>query len=449
MPTVPLTAFPGIRSPLKQSKIRNPEQMAILLKNTRYIDHETMAFRKTHILVESGLKGDIRFFDDLTGVQEDVKDVLDCQGKLVTRSFAVGHHHVYSALARGMPAPVKKPANFVEMLKYIWWNIDKNLDRDSIEASALATAMACAKSGSTFAIDHHASPNLIRGSLDIIRKAFEQVGIGHLLCYEITDRDGHDKALEGLEETQDYLSRHQGLVGLHASFTVDQNTLKAAVDLMNRTQSGVHIHVAEDQADQAHCLERYGKRVVERLNEAGALESSKTILVHCLHLNDNERAIVKNKPVYIAQNMESNLKNNVGYFSRKGLAKRIMLGTDGMHSDMIRSAQAAYFAGQQHDQIDYAETYHRLRNVHQYLKINHFQGDGPNNLIVLDYDSPTNIGEHNFLGHFLFGWRDKHIVHVISNGKWIVRDRQLLGVNETEVLAFCREQADKLWKRLA
>jgi len=420
--------------------------MSIILKNTTYINWETLEFSETHIKIHEGIDGKIEFINQIDSNTQDT--IIDCKGKLVTKSFAVGHHHAYSALSRGMPAPAKSPDNFYEILQYIWWNLDKALDRDMIEASALATAMAAAKAGSTFVIDHHASPNYIEGSLDILAQAFERVGVNHLLCYEITDRDGMDKTQQGLEETENYLKNHQGLVGLHASFTVGNDTMKKATDLMRKYDSGVHIHVAEDGYDQKHSEDKYGKRVVKRLQDFGVIDSSKSILGHCLHLTENEREIIRKSNAFVVQNMESNLNNQVGFFNSKGLGDHIILGTDGMHSDMIRSAQFAFFAGQAQDTIDFNSTYKRFRKVHQYLKINDFKGDGDNNLVILDYNTPTEINTNNFLGHFVFGWNASHIQHVISNGELIVKDRVLQKVNEEEVLQFTKEQAKRLWKKL-
>lgn len=421
--------------------------MSILLKNATYIDWETLEFSKTNILVDEGLDGKLSFVQD-EAINNAIHTVIDCQGKFVTKSFAVGHHHVYSALSRGMPAPKKSPSNFKEVLEYIWWNLDKVLDKEMIEASALATAIACAKAGSTFVIDHHASPNFIEGSLDIITGAFDKVGINHLLCYEITNRDGKDKVEKGLLETENYLKENQGLVGLHASFTVDNDTLRKAVDLMDKYDSGIHIHVAEDGYDQKHCQENYDKRVVERMNDYGVLNSSKTILGHCLHINKNERKLIKNSNAWVVQNTESNLNNNVGYFDATGLGNRILLGTDGMHSDMIRSAQAAFFVGQGFDTINFVSAYERFRNVHKYLKQNNFKGDGENNLVVLNYDAPTEMNASNVLGHFIYGWSLKQVDHVISNGRLIVKDGVLQTVKEEEISKFTKEQAKRLWRML-
>ncbi|MBS4014647.1 MAG: amidohydrolase family protein [Bacteroidetes bacterium] len=423
--------------------------MAILLKNATFVDWQTLDFKSTNILVEEGIDGKIQFVRNSEQVEKNkIKQTIDCTGKMVTKSFAVGHHHVYSALAKGMPAPKKSPENFYEILQYIWWNIDKCLDKEMIEFSAYATAIACAKAGATFAIDHHASPNFIKGSLNVIADAFEKVGVNHLLCYEITDRDGLDKAQQGLDETEDYLKKRQGLVGLHASFTVGDDTLKKAVELARKYDSGLHVHAAEDLYDQTFTLEKYGKRVVERFLEAGVLSLSKTILVHCLHLDALEREFIKKSVCWVVENMESNLNNNVGYFSGKGLGEKIMLGTDGMHSDMLQSAKAAFFVGQRHDIIDYPSSYKRFRNVHHYLNSNGFKGDGDNNLVILDYKTATEINQNNFLGHFIFGLNSNHVNDVISNGKLVVKDRKIMMVDEVAILVEAQKHGKRLWRKL-
>ncbi len=422
--------------------------MTLLLKNATYIDRKNIEFTETDILVTEGEEGTIRFINNVKDVDDDY-EIIDCSGKYVTKSFAIGHHHAYSALARGMPPPEKSPQNFREILKYIWWNLDKALDKDSIRASALATAMACAKAGTTFVIDHHASPNCIEGSLDIISKAFDEVGVNHLLCYEISDRDGQDKAKKGLAETERFLQKNQGLVGLHASFTVGNETMKKAADLMRKYNSGIHIHVAEDLCDQQDSQKKYGKRVVQRLDDYGILNFSKTILAHCLHIDEYERNLIRDSKARVVENMESNLNNKVGYFNGEGLGKRIFLGTDGMHSDMLRSAQAAYFAGQRHDTIDFNEAFRRFSSVHDYLEMNDFKGDAGNNLVVLDYPTPTPLTKENFPGHFIFGLTSNHVQHVISDGKLIVKDKKLLTIDEKETLEFTKEQASGLWQRMS
>ncbi len=420
--------------------------MSILLKNGTYINPETLEFTTSHILVEEGKNGGIKFMKEIPS--DPNISIIDCTGKYITKSFANGHHHVYSALARGMGAPKKNPENFNEILEYVWWTLDKALDPEMIEASALYTAIASLKSGVTFVIDHHASPNAIDGSLEIIANAFEKAGASHLLCYEITDRDGPEKTELGLKETASYLKSHQGLIGLHASFTVSDNTLKKAVALAKQFNTGIHIHVAEAESDQKHCLENYGMRVVERLQKHGALDSGKTILGHCLHLNDNEKKILNGSPVWVVQNTESNLNNKVGFFNAAGLGDNIMMGTDGMHSDMLRSAKSAFFVGQNFDTIGYDSVYTRFRNTDRYLNQNNFEDHGSNNLVVLDYDTPTPFNTGNFYGHFVFGLESKHVCLVLSKGHLVVENGKVLTVDEDKILQNARLQAERLWKKM-
>ncbi len=424
--------------------------MALILKNATFIDWESLKFTHTNLIVEQINRGEARFIRDLDKINISPEDeIIDCKGKIVTKSFGIGHIHVYSALARGMPLLVEKPAGFQEMLKKVWWVLNRAMDKDIIEASALATALACAKSGTTFVVDHHSSPAFISGSLDIIANTFEKVGLNHLLCYEITDRDGLDKARQGLEETNNYLNYRQGLVGMHASFTVGEETMKRVSEIVEKYNSGVHIHVAETLYDQQYCLENYNRRVLERLNDYGFLNSSKTLLAHCLYIEEYERELLRNSFAYIVQNPESNMKNRLGPFSSIGLdGDRLMLGTDGMHADQLQSSKAAFLIGQAYDNIDFESAYKRFRNIHKYIDKNDFDGDGKNNLVVIDYDSPTPVNRNNFLNHFIFGIKSDHILHVISNGKLIVKDRVLQGVDEEEILGFTREQAKRLWSRM-
>jgi cytosine/adenosine deaminase-related metal-dependent hydrolase len=422
--------------------------MAVLLKNATFIDWKTLEFRNVNILTGQD-EGKLQFIDS-TEIPSDKSaiEIIDCTGKFVTKSFAVGHHHAYSALSRGMGAPKKEPAGFFEMLTYVWWTLDKCLDSEMIEYSALVTAMACARAGSTFIIDHHSSPSAIKGSLETIARAFDKVGVSHLLCYEISDRDGTEKALEGIDETEAYIKKQQGLIGLHASFTVGKETLIKAALLMIKHDSGIHIHVAEDIHDQEDCIRKYGRRVVERLDSYGILNSSKTILAHCLHLNPEESELVRYSPCWVVQNAESNMNNNVGRFNGKDLGPRIMTGTDGMNSDMLQSSRAAFLSGRESESISCLSAYQRVRNVNNYIEKNDFRGDGEDNLIVLDYNTPSEINSDNFAGHFIFGLTSGHVQHVVSNGKLIVRDRKILTVNEPEILKEAQRCASTLWKKM-
>ena len=425
--------------------------MTLYLKDATFVDWENFEISQTNLAVESGLQGGIRQLENIPEKDAfSAEDrIIDCSGKLVTKSFGCGHHHIYATLARGMPAPRKIPTDFTEVLQYIWWHIDKRLDLEMIEASALASALYCAKNGVTFVIDHHASPFAITDSLSTIANAFDRVGIDHMLCYEISDRDGEGSREEGLAETDSFLAAgQQGHVGLHASFTVGDELLSKAVELAHKHDTGLHVHVAEDRADQEDALAKYGKRVVERFHEAGVLALPKSILGHCIHLSDREKQLLADSGVWVVQNVESNQNNNVGVTGYADLSAHLMLGTDGMHCDMLRSAKAAFLAGQATEGIGFDGIYDRFRNVHRYIQGFGGGGDGDNNLVVLNYDAPTELTADNFLGHFVYGLDARHVETVIAKGRVIVERGLVTRVDEHEVLAFARDMGRKLWEKM-
>ncbi len=419
--------------------------MALTLKDASFLDWQTLALRRCDLLVEAG-RAPVLMEGPRTS---KTGEVFDCRGRLVTRSFACGHHHIYSALALGMPPPAASPRGFREILERVWWRLDRCLDRDMIEASALATAVEAVRAGVTFVIDHHSSPNAIRGSLAAIVEAAQRVGVGCVPCYEMSDRDGEAAREEGLQETRAWLeSGRPGLVGLHASFTVGERLLADAVELAARFDSGIHIHAAEDPIDQEETLARCGCRVVERLQRAGALESPKTILAHCLHLSDEERSLIRRSQVWVAHNVESNLNNAVGLPSARGLGERILLGTDGMHSDMLRAAQSYYLTLVSREKCTPADVYARLRAVERWIANANFAMPGTDGLVVFDYPTRTEVTEANVLSHLLYGLTSSHVNSVVTGGRFVLKDRVVMTVSEDEVHARARAAARRLWESL-
>lgn len=258
--------------------------------------------------------------------------------KYSTPGMVCAHHHLYSSLARGMPAPPQTPDSFLSVLEQIWWRLDAALDLDTIYWSAALGAAEAVLSGTTAIIDHHESPGCIEGSLDAIRRGCDLVGVRTNLCYGVTDRwhNGQlrphvdpssamtPEAKRGLDECRDHLrAGHRGMVGLHAAFTCSQETIEEAAGVAKEMDTGVHIHVAEgpDDKDAAHRLRH--------------LTSDSWLLVHCVHLDSELRGTIVHNP-------RSNMNNAVGYARPSRWSNRIALGTDGIGADMIDEARLAY-----------------------------------------------------------------------------------------------------------
>lgn len=244
----------------------------------------------------------------------------------VTPGLVCGHHHLYSTLARGMPAPPEQPHDFHSILEQIWWRLDAALDLDMLRASALLGATEALLAGTTAIVDHHESPNAIEGSLDVIADACAEVGVRVVCAYGVTDRHGADGARRGLAENERFIrAGGRGLVGVHAAFTCTDETLEAAAGLAADLGVGVHVHVAEGIDDVTA-----GERLAP-------LATDDWLLVHCVHLD-------RDLPGTIAHNPRSNMNNAVGYAAPARRPNPIVLGTDGIGADMLEELRLAYVA---------------------------------------------------------------------------------------------------------
>ncbi len=250
-----------------------------------------------------------------------------------TPGLVCAHHHLYSALARGMPAPPHTPASFLDVLEQVWWRLDTALDLEMLEWSAKLGALEALEAGCTAIVDHHESPNAIEGSLSVIADACAEVGVRVVAAYGVTDRHGADGARRGLAENDRYLrAGGRGMVGVHAAFTCSDDTLAAAAELAVRHGVGVHVHVAEGPDDAG---------AADRLRD---LATDDWLLVHGVHLADGHglRGTIVHNP-------RSNMNNAVGYARPTRFANPVALGTDGIGADMLAEFQLAFVAARAAD----------------------------------------------------------------------------------------------------
>jgi len=389
---------------------------------------------------------------------EPSEKTLDLSGKFVMPGMVCGHTHLYSALARGMPAPKKTPRNFYEILKYVWWTLDRALDDEAVYYSTLVGALDAVRCGTTTLIDHHASPNFIRGSLGVMGEAFTKVGLRGVLCYEVTDRNGLRGAKLGLDENEAWVGRNRGpmfggLVGAHASFTLSDESLAACADLAEGSGSGVHIHVAEDPCDQADCTTKYGEKLIDRLAEAGVL-GPKTILGHCTHLDKASLDMAREAGCWFAHNPRSNMNNAVGYAPVQWMGKQVALGTDGIGADMFEEVKFAWFKARDGrnglgigDVVDFLTGAQSLAGMLLNTRLGLLEPGGAADLIVLDYPTPTAVTAQNLLGHLIFGMSSQFVTDVMVNGKWVVKNRHVVGVDEEKIRAEAQRVAKKVWRK--
>ena len=337
----------------------------------------------------------------------------------VTPGMVCGHHHLYSALARGMPAPPKQPTRFLEILEQVWWRLDVALDADMIRWSAMLGAMEALQSGTTCIVDHHESPSCIEGSLSLLADACEEVGVRTNLAYGVTDRHGAGAARRGLDENERFLrAGGRGMVGVHAAFTCTDDTLRDAAALAADIGVGVHIHVAEGVDDIAA-----GERLAP-------LATDDWHLVHCVHLD-------RDLPGTIAHNPRSNMNNGVGYARPAARPNPTVLGTDGIGADMLEEARLAYVRLREDDVLASPDT------VWQWLE------NGYALFPEARDDRVTWTYEHaDSAWHVAFTPGIRAVDVVAADGTELLRDGEPVRVDAAEVRAKAAEQAQRLFARL-
>jgi putative selenium metabolism protein SsnA len=430
---------------------------SILLQNALLVDLDPPRVEQASLRVQDG-----RILSRGYKLPRGEEEVFDCGGAVVLPGLVNGHTHLYSALAVGMPPPPNPPRNFPEILRYVWWRLDQALDEQSILASARVGALEALRCGTTTLIDHHASPNLLDGSLDLIEEGLAEAGLRGVLCYETTDRHGREGRAAGLRENERYLEkcrmrgdgRFAGLIGAHASFTLTDDALDELAAVAARNDAGIHIHVAEDPCDEADARRRGSPSLIDRLEKHGILRPD-SLLAHATHLDVGAIERVRANGAAVAHNPRSNMNNAVGYAPTGSLRDRLQLGTDGIGADLFAEARAAWLisrhaqAGLSPDDI-IAMLAASARRASQALgiRLGVLERFAAADLVVTDYVPPTPLTADNLAGHLLFALDAAHVRHVMVGGEWVLYDRKPVRVDSAAVAAYAGVIAGRLWSRI-
>lgn len=406
-------------------------------------------------------------------------DYVDANGGLIMPGFLCAHTHFYGAFARGMAIPGAPPRTFLEILEKLWWRLDKLLTLEDTRASADVFLADAIRHGTTGVVDHHASPNAVDGSLDVIASAVEQAGIRACLAYEVSDRDGQSVIDAGIRENERFIralrnERRQqadaGMIaasyGLHASFTLSSATLERCAADGADLGVGFHVHVAEDISDENDSMALYGVRTVDRL-EAERILGPHSIAAHCVHVDGGEIGRLAATRSNSVHNPRSNMNNAVGRAPVEDMLRagvNVGLGNDGFSMNMMQEMKAAYLlhkfalADPRVMPADLVLDIAFRRNAgimaavfgpfcDNFPRVGELSVGAAADLVLLDYYPPTPMSADNFPWHLIFGIDVQHVNSTMAAGRWLMRNRRLLTLDEERVHARANELAEALWKR--
>ncbi|MBC8182837.1 amidohydrolase family protein [candidate division KSB1 bacterium] len=398
-------------------------------------------------------------YSDYLSNPEISKKGFDAEGRVITVPQINFHDHFYSRLAKGLPISGSMD-NFENVLKNLWWKLDLALDLEMVRASAQMAVLESIRNGVTYIIDHHASPAKTFGSLDVIKETIDKFSLRAVLCFETSDRNGEESKKQALIENLKFIKNSdnniKGMLGLHASFTISDETLKRCSEIIKETGAGIHIHLCEDKVDRVKSVTEYGLPPVQRLQKYGLL-NSKSILVHGIDLIEPDYSMVSKSGSALVYNPDSNLNNNVGLpdFNSVPNLIPILVGTDGMSANVARSMKQLFLQHRiQGNSFDESFNWTRKIYFDQLKFVKNYFPDFPSlqvgdraDFILWDYVLPTPLTKENFWGHYIYGILEYPVHSVVQNGNCLMRNFSLAIENENEIKTAISKQGRRLFEK--
>lgn len=410
---------------------------------------------ESYVLYDTAIR-DVGKMKDFPGAEE----TTECKGTLVLPGLVLGHSHIYSILVRGMSLQYN-PESFKQILKQLWWKFDSEIDIQDTYHSAKVAGIEHLKCGITTMIDHHASGRAIRGTLQTLKKGLcDETGLRGVFCFETSDRFNVDDCIaENIEFAKSVKGGNcAGMFGMHASLSLSKKTLVKIAEAIG--DMPIHIHVAESREDEEESLQKYGKRVLERLDGHGLLHRE-SLLAHCTHIDEQEAAIIAERGCTVALNPTSNMNNAVGLPDPMLLKThniQTIIGNDSLGCNITREYLNLLYGTHLKTGSAWKFNYDDLRQCilagYEYaggllnIKLGKFEPGYMADMAAVPYDPPTPLNSDNIFGHVVNGLFDNyHPRDIWCGGKRLLHDYETV-FDEGKIYAQARETAGKLWTRV-
>ena len=402
----------------------------------------------------SVINGDIKF-------QTDIKcdKIIDAAGRVILPGLVNAHNHIYSALSKGIP--VKDSfGDFSGILKNLWWKLDSVLSKKEVKLSTIISIKEAFENGVTTMFDHHISMEFIENSLQTMANLFDEFDMKGGLAFETTNRYGKDNFEKIVNENISFFKKNgniKAFFGMHALLTLDYENLKY-ISQKIPDDMPIHIHIAECEADEIAAKEKYGKSIIEILDDFSLLKDD-SILVHNSNISQREIDILKDKKVFLVQAINSNMNNaqnaaNIHNLINNGL--KVTVGSDGMTSNILRLFKDSFLFTKYQNQnpdIGFDEMKKMLLTSFEIKEVFGFSmglnQDEPADFVITNYAPYTPFTKNNFIGHFIYGITESTAKHVFSNGKLVLDNENLTNPKLQEIIDKSSEISQELFEKFA
>lgn len=392
----------------------------------------------------------------------NARQVVDCGGKILMPGLVNAHTHVPMTLLRGLADDLRLD---VWLLGYMW-----PVEREFVspEFCRLGTLIACAefiKSGVTAFADMYFFE-------DDVAQATAQAGLRgvcgqSVLKFPTSDSPSFEDALARAREFIQKWKGHPLIVpsvAPHAPYSTTPEILKACAQLAAEFDVPLQIHISETAQEVETMRDENGMPVVPYVKKQGLFEA-KVLAAHCVHIDEGEMRTLLHARAGVAHNPSSNLKLASGFAPVSKMLEtglNVGIGTDGPASnndlDMFEEVRLAAFLAKtvSNDPTSLPAPQAlamATRIGAQAMHIGEITGSlvpGKRaDLILVDlsplHNSPRFERDPNgAYAQIVYAGKSTDVTDVMVNGQWLMRDRQLLTLNEAELLAQAAEYARKI-----
>ncbi len=426
--------------------------MSILYKNINYLDLENeKIIEGADIFIEGNLIKKIG-----NNLQIKASEVIDGNFLLMTPGFVNGHTHLGMSYFRNYADDLK----LMDWLENEIWPIENKLTADDIYWSSLLSICENIKSGVTNFCDMYYE-------MDRVCDATIISGIRGTLTRGLTDNDGKGKEkLKSVRELyNNYHNKANGRIKVvpapHAIYTCSENFLREISDLSKDLDGIINIHLSETKGEVENSLKEHGMTPISYVNSLGLLDNH-VIAAHCVHITDEEIALIKDKKFYPIYNPTSNLKLASGFTPVEKLLKNNIImgiGTDGDSSNNSQNLLQDMHIGaivnkarEMDEQAVKAIEILKMATINGQRalgisKAGLIKEDYLADLTIFNLKSSNFTPKNNLINALVYSATAEDVRDVLCDGKFVMRNRELVNLDEERIKFEVNRHFEELVKR--